>query len=101
MFLMVVICIRDIQICQLFKQNNFTYKIKIDKQIMKEVKRGLFIVKLYKTYLQRMEKQMKKFQNFIRKYNSEYVFGFGAPAKLTTFSHFFLIFTIDILFDMV
>ena len=66
-------------------------KIKIDKQIMKEVKRGLFIVKLYKTYLQRMEKQMKKFQNFIRKYNSEYVFGFGAPAKLTTFSHFFKI----------
>ena len=62
---------------------------KINNQITKEVSRGLFTVKLYKDYLQRMQKEMKKFQNFIRKYNSKYVFGFGAPAKLTTFSHFF------------
>ena len=64
---------------------------KINNQITKEVKRGLFTVKLYKNYLQRMQKEMKKFQNLITKYNSKYVFGFGAPAKLTTFSHFFRI----------
>ena len=64
---------------------------KINNQITKEVSRGLFTVKLYKNYLQRMQKEMKKFQNLITKYNSKYVFGFGAPAKLTTFSHFFRI----------
>lgn len=66
-------------------------KKKINHQIIKEVNRGLFTVKLYKNYLQRIQKEMKKFQNFIRKYNSKYIFGFGAPAKLTTFSHFFRI----------
>ena len=64
---------------------------KINNQIIKEVNRGLFTTKLYKNYLQRMQIEMNKFQNFIKKYNSKYIFGFGAPAKLTTFSHFFKI----------
>lgn len=66
-------------------------KTKINKQIIKEVNKGLFKVKLYKKYLKRMQNEMIKFQNFIKNYNSKYVFGFGAPAKLTTFSHFFKI----------
>ena len=66
-------------------------KKKINKQITKEVNRGLFTVNLYKKYLQRIQNEMTNFQKFIKKYNSEYIFGFGAPAKLTTFSHFFKI----------
>jgi len=66
-------------------------KIKINKQITKEKNKGLFSKNLYKKYFQRMLTEMNKFQNFIKKYNSEYIFGFGAPAKLTTFSHFFKI----------
>ena len=67
------------------------FKNKIRNQIIKEFKRGLFKKKLYEKYYKRMTQEKIKFQKYICKYDSKFVFGFGAPAKLTTFSHFFRI----------
>lgn len=67
------------------------FKNKINNQIIKEFKRGLFKKKLYEKYYERMTQEKIKFQKYICQYDSKFVFGFGAPAKLTTFSHFFRI----------
>jgi len=66
---------------------------KIFKQISLENKKGLFDELLYKKYMKRINEQQKKLLkilNNFKKLNIKTI-GFGAPAKLTTFSYKFKI----------
>ena len=64
---------------------------KIKKQISLEKKRGLFSETLFINYMKRINNQknvlLKILNNFKNK--EENIIGFGAPAKLTTFSYKF------------
>ena len=64
---------------------------KIKKQISLENKKGLFSETLFINYMKRISKQqnvlLKILNNF--KHQKKNIIGFGAPAKLTTFSYKF------------
>ena len=68
-------------------------KQKIQKQILIENNKGLFNLDLYKNYMKRINKEQKKLTKILNemKKNNIKVVGFGAPAKLTTFSYKFKI----------
>ena len=66
-------------------------KEKIRNQIKQETKNGLFSVQKYKFFLKKIIKTkniLKKIIKNQKKKNIE-ILAYGAPAKLTTFSHFF------------
>jgi len=64
---------------------------KIDEQIKKEIQNGLFSLSKYQLFFKKIVKTKKTLKDIIksqREKNLE-IIGYGAPAKLTTFSHFF------------
>ena len=68
-------------------------KQKIKKQISIEKNKGLFNIELFKNYMKRINREKNRLSKILRdmrKRNVEVV-GFGAPAKLTTFSYKFKI----------
>ena len=75
-------------------------KNKIKKQIDLEKKFGLFSNKTFLKYYKKINLQKNKIQNLIkRNINQNKIFvGYGAPAKVTTFSHVFEISKKDIRF---
>ena len=75
-------------------------KNKIKKQIALEKKFGLFSNKTFLKYYKKINLQKNKIQNLIkRNINQNKIFvGYGAPAKVTTFSHVFEISKKDIRF---
>ena len=68
-------------------------KNKIKKQILLESRKGLFKETLFKKYSKRIDTQQYKLSEILKKFKKQkkIVIGFGAPAKLTTFSYKFKI----------
>ena len=66
-------------------------KKKINYQIKKETINGLYSVKRYKKFYKEIIKTKEKLKNIIQaqKKKNLKIIGYGAPAKLTTLSHFF------------
>ena len=66
-------------------------KEKIDNQIQKEIKNGLFSTVRYRLFFKEILKTKSILKNLIKSQNKRNIeiLGYGAPAKLTTFSHFF------------
>ena len=74
------------------KNSHIVKKKKKKNQIKKETKNGLFLISRYKFFLKQILKTTKKILKNIIKDQSKKnirILGYGAPAKLTTFSHFF------------
>ena len=65
--------------------------IKIQQQIYKEKKFGLFSTKMYENYFKKIKKQKNKIGILIKKNirRKKIFIGYGAPAKVTTFCHVF------------
>lgn len=65
--------------------------IKIQQQIYKEKKFGLFSTKVYENYFKKIKKQKNKIGILIKKNirRKKIFIGYGAPAKVTTFCHVF------------
>tara|TARA_B100001540_G_C15402593_1_gene459547 strand:- start:194 stop:619 length:426 start_codon:yes stop_codon:yes gene_type:complete len=59
--------------------------------VKKENKLGLFKIKTYKNYYNRIKNEKKNLTEILNKFKKKNlkVYGFGAPAKLTTFSYVF------------
>ncbi len=79
---------------RIYISNINAYKIqktKINNQIKKELKNGLFSVQRYHTFFKEILKTKKILKDILKRQNKKNVkiIGYGAPAKLTTFSHFF------------
>tara|TARA_Y100001958_G_C21032502_1_gene405005 strand:- start:227 stop:808 length:582 start_codon:yes stop_codon:yes gene_type:complete len=66
-------------------------KEKIDNQIQKEIKNGLFSTMRYRLFFKEILKTKSILKKLIKSQNKRNIeiLGYGAPAKLTTFSHFF------------
>ena len=64
---------------------------KIKRQIKKETKNGLFLASRYRFFFNQITKTKNILKNIIKNQNKKNIriLGYGAPAKLTTFSHFF------------
>ena len=73
-------------------KNSFRVKEKkIRNQITKETKNGLFSVSRYKSFFRQIIRTRNILKKIIKEQNKKNIdiIGYGAPAKLTTFSHFF------------
>ncbi len=79
---------------RVFVSHKGAFKVKINK-IIKQVKieknSGLFSVKKYVNFFQKIKSQKEKIKKLINKNLSKnkLIVGYGAPAKVTTFCHFF------------
>jgi SAM-dependent methyltransferase len=64
---------------------------KISNQILLERKKGLFSENLFKRYMKRINNQSDQLNKILNKFKKQKknIIGFGAPAKLTTFSYKF------------
>ncbi len=73
-------------------KNSFKVKNKkILKMIKNEEKLGLFNIRTFKNYYFRINYQKNKLNKILHKFKKKNmkIYGFGAPAKLTTFSYVF------------
>ena len=66
-------------------------KNKINKQIKREINQGLFTKKKYKDFFKEIIETKIRLNKIIKnlKKNKFKIIGYGAPAKLTTLTHFF------------
>tara|TARA_B100001057_G_scaffold495577_1_gene594929 strand:- start:3961 stop:5223 length:1263 start_codon:yes stop_codon:yes gene_type:complete len=66
-------------------------KTKIKNQIKRETNNGLFLISRYKKFFNEILNTKNILKKLIKKQNKKkyQIIGYGAPAKLTTFSHFF------------
>ena len=73
------------------KNSHIVKKEKLKNQIQKETKNGLFLISRYKFFFKQILKTKKILKNIIKDQSKKNIriLGYGAPAKLTTFSHFF------------
>ena len=73
------------------KNSHIVKREKLKNQIQKETKNGLFLVSRYEFFFKQILKTKKILKNIIKDQNKKKIriLGYGAPAKLTTFSHFF------------
>ena len=73
-------------------KNQKIYEKKINNQIKKEKKMGLLDEKLFKKFHKRIQNQKKEITTIIDKNitkKNKILMGYGAPAKVTTFSYVF------------
>ena len=73
-------------------KNSFKVRSKkLALMVKKENKLGLFKIKTYKNYYNRIKNEKKNLTEILNKFKKKNlkVYGFGAPAKLTTFSYVF------------
>jgi len=81
---------------RVFIAHKNSYKLKRKKilsLIKHEKKQGLFSIATYRKYNSRIKVEKKKLLNILNKFKKKKlkIYGFGAPAKLTTFSYVFKI----------
>ena len=79
---------------RLYISKKFAYKInknKINNQVKKEKLNGLYSINRYKAFHKEIIETKKKLKLLVNEQNKKgmKIIGYGAPAKLTTLSHFF------------